>query len=136
MSRPAVRVRRSERGASLIELMIALVVLALGILAVAQLFPAGTRSQLGDRMLTSANYYAQEKIEVLTNLPFADAQLTDGRHPAGTATEACGTSGAWKRFYDVSTLTAPLDNLKKVTVTVQWQFMGSRQTQSTTYLRR
>jgi len=136
MTRPPAPTPRHERGASLIELMIALVVLSLGILAVAQLFPAGSRGQLSDRMLTNANYYAQEKIEVLNTLSFVDAQLTDGRHPAGMATEACGTSGNWHRYYEVSTLAAPLDNLKKVTVTVQWTFMGNRQTQSTTYLRR
>jgi len=136
MSRPAVPVRRSERGASLIELMIALVVLALGVLAVARLFPAGSRSNLNDRMLTSANYYVQEKIEALNRVLFSDAQLTDGRHPPGIATEACGTSGKWERYYEVTTMAAPLDNLKKVTVTVRWQFMGNRQTQSTTYLRR
>ena len=136
MTRPPVRIPRSERGASLIELMIALVVLSLGILAVSQLFPAGTRSQVSDRMLTSGNFYAQEKIEVLNHLTWSDPQLTDGRHPAGSATEACGTTGRWHRFYEVTTLAAPLENLKKVTVTVTWTFMGARQVQSTTYMRR
>jgi prepilin-type N-terminal cleavage/methylation domain-containing protein len=136
MSRLPVPTRHADRGASLIELMIALIVLSLGILAVVRLFPAGTRSQVSDKMLTSANYYAQEKIENLNHLPWADAQLTDGRHPPGIATEACGTSGRWQRFYEITTLTAPLDNLKKVTVTVSWTFLGARQVQSTTYLRR
>jgi type II secretory pathway pseudopilin PulG len=136
MSRLPVPTRHAERGASLIELMIALVVLALGILAVARLFPAGTRSQVSDKMMTSANYYAQEKIEILNHLQWSDAQLTDGRHPAGTAIEPCGTSGRWQRYYEISSLTAPLDNLKKVTVTVTWTFLGTRQVQSTTYLRR
>src|SRR5262245_39335838 len=108
MSRPPRPMPHSERGASLIELMIALVVLALGILAVGQLFPAGTRSQVSDKMLTSANYYAQEKIEILNHISWSDAQLTDGRHPAGIATEACGTSGRWQRFYNVTTLASPL----------------------------
>jgi prepilin-type N-terminal cleavage/methylation domain-containing protein len=128
--------RRSERGASLIELMIALVVLSLGILAVARLFPAGARAQLGDRLMTSGSFYAQEKLEELNRLPWADANLTDGRHPPGAAVEDLGTSARWHRFYEVSTLPAPLDNLKKVTVTVSWTFMGDKSTQSTTYLRR
>jgi len=132
----AVTTRPAERGASLIELMIALVVLSLGILAVAQLFPAGARAQLGDRMSTAATNYAQEKIEELSRLGWADAALTDGRHPAGSTTEALGTNGRWQRFYVISTLPAPLDNLKKVTVTVGWTFMGDRNVQSTTYLRR
>lgn len=136
MTHAAVTTRTAERGASLIELMIALVVLSLGILAVAQLFPAGARAQLGDRMSTSASNYAQEKLEELNRLTWSDPALTNGRHPAGTATEALGTTGKWQRFYVVSTLPAPLDNLKQVTVTVGWTFMGDRNVQSTTYLRR
>jgi len=134
-SHPATT-RPTERGASLIELMIALVVLSLGILAVAQLFPAGARAQLSDRMMTSGTYYAQQKLEELNRLTWADPALANGRHPGGTATEAMGASGKWRRHYDVSTLPAPLDNLKKVTVTVAWTFMGNRSVQSTTYLRR
>lgn len=120
----------------MVELMIALVVLALGILAVSRLFPAGTRSQLQSRMMTSANFYAQQKVEDLGRLAWNDAALTDGRHPAGTVNEQLGTTGQWSRYYNVSTMASPLDNLKKVTVTVSWTFMGARQVQTTTYLRR
>jgi prepilin-type N-terminal cleavage/methylation domain-containing protein len=126
----------AERGVSLIELMIALVVLSLGILAVAQLFPAGSRGQLQARMTTSGSYYVQQKLEELSVLAWSDAALTDGRHPPGTATENLGPTGQWHRFYDVTTLASPLDNLKKVTVAVGWTFMGARSTTATTYLRR
>jgi Tfp pilus assembly protein PilV len=126
----------AEHGTSLIELMIALVVLSLGILAVAQLFPAGTRGQVQDRMATAGSYYAQEKLEDLNRVAWADNALTVGRHPLGLATEDLGPTGKWHRFYDVSILPAPLDNLKKVTVTVTWTFMGTRSVQTTTYLRR
>jgi type II secretory pathway pseudopilin PulG len=125
--------RHSERGTSLAELMIALIVLSIGLLAVAQLFPAGSRSQLRDRMLTTANYYAQEKIEQFVNLPWTDTALDLGRHPAGTATE---NLGQWQRFYEVELLDPPLENLKKVTVTVTWKNQGSRSVTATTYVRR
>ena len=125
--------RNSERGTSLAELMIALVVLSIGLLAVAQLFPAGSRTQMKDRMLTAANYYAQEKIEQFVNLPWSDPTLDLGRHPAGTATE---NLGQWKRYYEVELLDPPLENLKKVTVTVTWTFQGARSVTATTYVRR
>ena len=108
---------------SLVELSIALVVLAVGILAVARLFPAGARSQVQDQLLIGANYYAQEKVEALTGLSWADAAMTDGRHPAGSAFDTLGT-GQWLRCYQVTTMTGSLDNLKKVDVTVNYQGAG------------
>jgi prepilin-type N-terminal cleavage/methylation domain-containing protein len=126
----------AERGTSLIELMIALVVLSLGILAIAQMFPAGARGQAQDRMVTAGSYYADEQLEQLNRLPWSDPALTTGRHPAGTATVDLGATGKWHRYYEVTSLPAPLDNLKRVTVTVTWDFMGTRSVQATTYLRR
>jgi prepilin-type N-terminal cleavage/methylation domain-containing protein len=132
-----MRAADRELGMSLVELLVALVVLAIGILAVGGLFPAGARSQAQDRLLISANYYAQEKVEALTGLSWADASLFDGRHPAGTAFDTLGT-GQWQRFYQVTTLTGTLQNLKKVDVTVNYSGAGQAQraVTATTYLRR
>ena len=126
-----------EQGMSLVELMVSLVVLSIGILAVARLFPASARSQAQDQILIKANYYAQEKVETLTGLTWADAALLDGRHPAGTACDTLGT-GQWLRFYQVTTMTGSLDNLKKVDVTVSYQGAGQAQRSltATTYVRR
>ena len=135
--RPTARAAASERGMSLVELLIALVILAIGILAVGRLFPAGARAQVQDRLLIGANYYAQEKLESLTGRNWADPLLTDGRHPAGSACDTLD-SGQWLRFYQVSTMTGSLDNLKKVDVTVNYQGAGqtSRAVTATTYVRR
>lgn len=125
------------RGATLIELMVALVVLAIGVLAVSQLFPAGARGQVKDRMLSTGSYYAQEKLEELEARDFNDPELSFGRHPPGAAVESLGTTRAWQRFYVVDPLAAPLDNLRKVTVTVTWTFFDDpRQVTATTYVRR
>ena len=135
MSTP-LAIRRDERGVTLVELLAALVVISIGLLALVRLFPTASRNQLEDRMLTSANLYAQEKVEQLSAKGWADTELSIGRHPAGTAVEDLGTSGAWHRYYQVDQMAAPLDNLKKITVTVTWTFMGSRSVTATTYLRR
>jgi prepilin-type N-terminal cleavage/methylation domain-containing protein len=129
-----VGVARSERGMSLVELLVALVVLSIGVLAIGGVFPAGSRAQLQDRLTTTGSYYAQQKLEDLEGLGWGDANLTDGRHPAGSATESLG-SGQWHRFYTVTTMAAPLDNLKRVTVEVDWTFKGARSVSATTYLR-
>lgn len=127
----------TERGMSLIELLIALVVLAVGILAVGRMFPAGARSQVQDRLRIGGNYYAQEGIEQVTGRDWADPMLTDGRHPTGTAMDSLG-GGRWLRFYQITTMTGSLDNLKKVDVTVNWQGAGegAKSVTATTYVRR
>ena len=129
--------RSCEQGMSLVELCISLVVLAIGILAVARLFPAGARAQAQDQLLIKANYYAQEDMESLTGRTWADAAPFDARHPAGTAFDTLG-SGQWLRCYQVTTMTGTLDNLKKVDVTVNYQGAGQAQRSltATTYVRR
>lgn len=128
---------RSQQGFSLVEVLIALIVMSIGIFAVARLFPAGARGQVQDRLTVGANDYVQEKLEYLRGLSWSDADLTAGRHPAGTATEACG-GGKWQRFYTVTAMATPLDNLKRVDVTVSWIGAGisGRSVTSTTYVRR
>jgi Tfp pilus assembly protein PilV len=122
---------------TMVEMLIALVVLAIGILAVGRMFPLGARSQVQDRLLTAASYHANEQMEQLRSKTWADSALTDGRHPSGTATEAIG-GGQWQRFYTVETMASPLDNLKRVDVTVQYQGAGvsGRSITTTTYVRR
>ena len=44
--------------------------------------------------------------------------------------------GQWQRFYTVTVLDPPLDNLKKITVTVMWTYQGNRSVTATTYVRR
>lgn len=125
----------SERGMTLIELMVALVVLALGILAVGRMFPMSSMTQNTDRMTTAAQGYAQQKLEELQNLSWSDPALSDGHHPAGIATESLG-NGGWQRFYQVSTLATPLDNLKRVIVTVNWTVVTAHAVDDTLYVRR
>jgi prepilin-type N-terminal cleavage/methylation domain-containing protein len=124
----------SARGTSLIELLIALVVLSIGILAIGQLFPAGSRSQVGSGLLTKANYYAQQKIEQLGTLSWNDAALSAGRHPSA-GYDTLDTSTQLLRFYQVDVLPAPINNLKRVSVSVGWTFLGSRAVTDTAYFR-
>jgi Tfp pilus assembly protein PilV len=128
--------RHSERGITLIEVLIAILVMTTGVLALGRLIPAATHGQVSDKLLTQANEYAQQKVENLQTLTWSDPLLADGRHPAGTTNEALGTTGKWQRHYDVVTLAAPLDNLRKITVTVEWNFPDQRSVTAVTYVRR
>ena len=112
-------------------------VLAVGVLAVGQIFPQGARSQVQDRLLIGANYYAQEQLESITGRSWTDPLLTDGRHPAGVVMDTL-EGGRWLRFYQVTTMTGSLNNLKKVDVTVSYKggSQGPRSVTATSYVRR
>lgn len=127
----------SERGMSLVELLIALIVLSIGIVGMARVFPAGARAQAQDQLLMKSNYFAQEQLESLTGRTWSDPLLTDGRHPSGTARDTLA-GGNITRFYNVTTMTGKLDNLKKLDVTVTYQGAGqqARSITATTFVRR
>jgi prepilin-type N-terminal cleavage/methylation domain-containing protein len=135
MRTPSCNPRNPEHGVTLVELMIALVVLAVGVLALAQSFPAGGRAQARDRLFTSANAFMQDKVEELSTKNWADADLDIGRHPSA-GFDSLGTRRNLHRFYEVSAMASPLDNLRKITVRMNWQYMGARACSTTIYVRR
>ncbi len=124
---------RGSAGLTLIEVMIALVVISLGIMAVARMFPADTRSQLASRMQGTAGEYANEQFEKLRGLPKTDASLSVGRHPS-SGFDSLGTSKAWRRYYVVTQMAAPLDSLLKIDTTVQWKLATTDSVRLTGYL--
>src|SRR5262249_19189791 len=107
-------------GLTLVEGLIALVVLTICILGLAENFPAGSRSEVAARMQTTGCQYANETFEQLRGLPKTDASLSLGRHPASDY-DSLGASKAWRRYYVVSQMASPLDSLYKVETTVLWQ---------------
>ena len=126
---------RTERGITLVEMLIAVLVMTTGILALGRMIPSAMSGQQSDKMLTQANAYAQQKVESLQTLYWSDPLLTDGRHPA-TGADPLGSAGQWQRYHEIETLAIPLDNLRKVTVTVTWNYLGPRSVTATTYMRR
>jgi prepilin-type N-terminal cleavage/methylation domain-containing protein len=137
--RQSIALTRDSRGFTLVEMLIAIIVLAVGILAVGRMFPVGTRAQVQDRLLTGANSYAQEKLEDLSTKSWADTALSVGTHPSATGKEVLGSTNQWQRSYVVAVMAAPMDNLKKVDVTVTYSGAGlqsQRSVVATTYLRK
>lgn len=130
---PAPPVRTTgEHGAGLIELMVALVVLTVGILAVSQLFPAGSRGQQKGRMLTTASMLAQEKLESLRAAGFDHADLTNGTH----GPIAVGNGGKYSLTYVVATLPVPMEQVKRVDMAVSYTYLRARSDTLTAYIRK
>ncbi len=118
------RDRTKQGGFSLIEVVFALTFLAIGILAVASMIPAGTRGVTQSRVLTSGLMAAQVKMEDLKGKDFTT--LT-----AGTFTD---TTSVFTRTW-VITDSIPMAGCKKIDVTSRWtDSHGTESTQLVSYV--
>jgi prepilin-type N-terminal cleavage/methylation domain-containing protein len=68
---------RGQHGFTMIELMIAIVVLVVGVVAVAQLVPAAMLLNTRNRADTSSLVYAQREVDQFVNQPLASNTFTD-----------------------------------------------------------
>ena len=77
-----------EKGFTLLELMIAMVVLAIGILALIQMQVAAMSGNSSANQMTTALTLAQDKIEQLKRLALTDDALTDAGNNADLTSTA------------------------------------------------
>lgn len=107
-----------KRGFSLLELIIAIAVLAIGLVGVLQIFPVGLRASYRSGMVTKAAFLAQNKMEEVKMAGF------DAITALPPKISLAGTEGdfEWEIFIDEPDLDGleSSENLKKVTVTISW----------------
>lgn len=71
------RKNRPAHGFTLVELVISMAVLMIGIVAVAQLVPLATRSNMNNRQDTTAVVLAERLLNQMVNQPLTATQFTD-----------------------------------------------------------
>jgi hypothetical protein len=117
--------------------MVALVILGLGIIGLASLFPLGERMQMRDKMRTSAADLAQQKLEQLRLVEWSDPLLTAGTHPSVSGeTLTLQDEGTFQRFWIVTDGTGTFQDMKKVVVRVTWTYQRADTFNLTSYFRR
>ncbi len=105
-----------EKGFTLIEVLIGVIILAIGVLAIAGMQITSTRGTSFSNNLMQASYAAQDRLELLKNTGFGDALLSYGSHADGTAT----SSGVvYNRAYTVAPDPAG-SGYKLITYVVTW----------------
>jgi type IV pilus assembly protein PilV len=103
----------NKKGFSLIEVLVGLVLLAIGLLAIAGMQITSAKGNFFSHYLTQASYAAQDRMEFLDNLTIDDAQLQPGNHNDGTVT----ISGmVFNRTYTVNVN----GDLRTISYTVLW----------------
>ncbi len=104
----------NKKGFSLIEVLVGLVLLAIGLLAIAGMQITSVRGNFFSSNMTQASILAQDRLETLRNLPFADAALITGNHNDGVIPGTIFT-----RDYDVSSIVGT--SMLTITVRVRWR---------------
>ncbi len=104
--------RCHERGFSLIEVLVSLIVLGVGLLAVAELQIMSFKGDAASNHVTQATILAQNRLEELRRVPYNDSLLTEGQHEDGAL-----AGSIFSRAHAVADLTS---TMKTVTTTVRW----------------
>jgi len=138
----------SDKGFTLVEVLIALTILSIGILGIAGLTGTAMRNSSYSRSITQATNFAQERLEGLLGVTYSNIQASDAAAgdfqrtctgpvgPANAPVYTCTPTAATKTIgttaytwsYTVTyidldgngTASPNVDGLKKVELTVSW----------------
>lgn len=117
----------SNKAFSLLEILVALFIFTVGVVAVVRLFGEGLAVSVDAENTSIASILSRQRLEELRNLDF----------DTGVVSEAKADVAGFTGFQRQVTVTTPQTDLKQVTVTTYWTAKGGEvSTPLTTYLSR
>ncbi len=119
--------RRANKGFTLLEVIISLVIFVMGVIAVVYLFPMGLKASKKAELISKVSILAQKKIEDTKSAGF---QAID---PLGPEIPLEGTEGnlSWRlSLRDVTASGTVEKSLREVSVTIFWTEEGKERSRS------
>jgi type IV pilus modification protein PilV len=114
--------KSNQKGFSLIEILIAITVFAIGILAVAGMQITAIKGNSFANDLTKATTLAQDRMEKLISLPYIDLE------------DANATEGRYNISCNIDT-DYPINNTKEIRVIIRWTDKGAQKRVSITSMK-
>jgi len=137
--------RKRQNGFTFIEILVSIVILAVGLLSIAGLVTTVIKGNVSSKKTTTAIALAQTKIEELKNKPFTDPELEDTNasnnfnlsstisidHSEEGIDENGEAGGYYNRIWNVAN-NIPSSGIKTVEVIITWQDNGAHSISFTT----
>jgi len=117
---------KEQNGFTLLEVIIALFIFSIGLLAVASMQMTSIKGNYFSGTLTEATSWAADQMETLMSLPYADPDLTAGAHP-DVPPDVPLVEGIYNITWSVAD-DDTTNNTKTITITVTWTDRGSERT--------
>jgi len=117
------RKKRKEQGSVLLEVVVAISILTIGLLAVASMQVASIRGNAFASGVTEGTCLAADRLEKLIGLPYTHSDLTAGNHT--DPSPPSGYAVAWNVADD-----SPLNDTKTIDLTVTWSDHGAQKSVS------
>ena len=127
--RTEIRAMQNDTGFTIIEVMIAISILAVGLLGVAAMQTSAIQVNSAAGQMTTRITWAQDKMEELMALPYTDTLLVDNNSTVGVMTNHTDTSPptGYTITWSVDN-NNPVSSTKLITVTVTGKGKTSRLT--------
>ena len=117
MARMMRRRTLASRGFSLLEVMLALVLVSTGTVAIVELMRQAQAGETEGENVLTATLLAQRRLEELRNTAYGSL--------ADEARASISSPSGYSRFDRAVTVTTPYANLRQVVVTVYWKAPGT-----------
>ncbi len=118
-----IQLVKNKKGFSLVEFMIAIAVLAIGLLALVGLQSTAIKGNASAKNLTSAVLLAEKKMEEFKNTAFNSVTIGTTNDPNNPLTSSDGSGGFFNRSWAIQTYLGST-YMKQITVTITWAVGG------------